>query len=493
MKSSLEDTDSETEMKLSSKQTHLIQRAQTCWQRMLAWPVEHAWVPRLWARTHDLVSPNWVLLHLIAVSISVSLLETLTGPASGLSAPTWQVLKWAPLPELSNALSSVSFLLLVFTTFCACLLYLLLISLRLHERRWRRWSFSVLLLALLLGGTSLIGLHVTLALQLRLGIQAYGLVAYARVSHGQRGGWITSSTIALGILVSMAFQEALLGNTSFSPTLLQYLVWLTGLVFIQTLCGLGVQERAARRQSEQLVRELTAAQEQLRAYAISAEELAMMRERARVAREIHDTLAQGFAAMSMHLDTSVVTFEGQPALALHHLERARELARAHLRESRSVILDLRSEALSGQSLTAALASLASAWRSEAPGGGQAVFHESAQVRALTPSPAVELACYRITQEALTNAARHGRATAVEIELSVEVQDLCLTITDNGDGFDPDTLSSDNSCGHFGIIGMRERLRLVHGRLDIISAPGAGTQVAAMIPVSEIQGAEVKGR
>lgn len=118
---------------------------------------------------------SWVLLHLIAVSVSVSLLETLAGSVHVLSPSTKHILDWYPFPELSNTLTSVALILLLFTTFCACLLYLLLMSLRPHWRQ--RWSTLACALILLASIAYLIGLHNALAIQFRLGILAYGLIA----------------------------------------------------------------------------------------------------------------------------------------------------------------------------------------------------------------------------------------------------------------------------------------------------------------------------
>jgi len=269
-------------------------------------------------------------------------------------------------------------------------------------------------------------------------------------------------------------------------------IWLGGLLFVNAFTELGTQERSARLQGEKLVAELTLAQEQLRAYALRAEELATMRERTRVAREIHDTLAQGLAAIVMHLETGGAVFHEKPSLARQHMERARKLASEHLTEARNAILELRADALEDQSLPHALATLAAVWPGE--GDGEATFRMNDIAQDAQFAPGVELACYRITQEALSNAEKHGHAEHVDIELSMEVDGLCLTVTDDGVGFDPTGIYPPDGKGGFGIIGMRERMRLLNGRLEVISAPGAGTQVFAIIPlgaIDEVAGAQAK--
>ncbi len=267
--------------------------------------------------------------------------------------------------------------------------------------------------------------------------------------------------------------------------LLQFGIWLLGLVVLHVFTAIGVHERTARQRSETLVRELTLAQAQLRTYALRVGELATMRERARVAREVHDTLAQGLAAIKMHLEVGATILYEKPELAKKHMERARDLAGEHLYDARTTILALRTDALGGQILPSALATLAAAWRPKySTGDGYATFSVSDATQEFwqTLPPALELACYRITQEALSNADKHGKAHIVAIELSIEQHSLCLTVTDDGVGFDTATIQHGTRDGGFGIIGMHERMRLLNGRLEIISAPGAGTQVAMMAPL-----------
>jgi signal transduction histidine kinase len=369
-------------------------------------------------------------------------------------------------------------------------------------------------------------------------IIAFALVAHARVTAGKKIGWLVEAMALAAVLICLTvasphqyivaskdasyslhtanpqlplnplpkiYQSAGPGTSDPNQLLLhipmlgiqigstlqvfQFSIWLLGLLCLHIYTAIGVHERAARQRSDRLVRELTLAQEQLRAYALRAEELATMRERERVAREVHDTLAQGLAAIKMHLETGAKVFYEQPDLAHRCLERARALAGEHLDETRNTILNLRSDALDGRTLPEALALLATAWREGHNQGGddreaRVCISGIAQDAPfwLTVPPAVDLACYRIAQEAFNNASRHGHAQHIDVELSIERDELCLTITDDGSGFDPGTISSCTREGRFGILGMHERLKLLNGRLEIISAPGAGTHVVAMIPL-----------
>ncbi|HLI91534.1 MAG TPA: sensor histidine kinase [Ktedonobacteraceae bacterium] len=369
-------------------------------------------------------------------------------------------------------------------------------------------------------------------------ILAYALVAHTRVTAGKKTGWLIEAVALAAVLICLTaaspHQYIVASHTSYSlhttnstplppdpstriyqpvkPTasdfdqlllhipmlgiqvgstlqVFQFSIWLLGLLCLHIYTAIGVHERAARQRSDRLVRELTLAQEQLRAYALRAEELATMRERERVAREVHDTLAQGLAAIKMHLETGAKVFYEQPDLAYRCLERARALAGEHLDETRNTILNLRSDALDGRTLPEALALLATTWQEGHNQGGDgrevSVCISGIAKDApfwLTVPPAIELTCYRIAQEAFSNASRHGHARHIDVELSIERDELCLTITDDGSGFDPAAISSCTREGRFGILGMHERLKLLNGRLEIISAPGAGTHVVAMIPL-----------
>ncbi len=359
----------------------------------------------------------------------------------------------------------------------------------------------------------------------------YAFVAHARVSLNKKSSWLVEG-IALGIVLlvlatfhpqpyalptlpdidkTLTYKQVgyqvndanqvmlripLLG-IQIGSTLqwFQAIIWMIGLLCLHIFTGIGVHERAARQRSDRLIEELTQAQEQLRAYTLHAEELATMRERTRVAREVHDTLAQGLAAIKMHLETGGKIFHEAPDISQKHIERARELAGEYLQETRNSILNLRTGALHGHTLPSALAALVAAWRPAAGAHGATFCVSGIEEEAAfwqTLPPAIELACYRILQEALSNATRHGQARHIDVELSIEQEELCLTVTDDGLGFDPSALISYSMGGGFGIIGMHERLKQLSGRLEIISTPGAGTQVVAMIPLVSVQDARSDG-
>lgn len=203
--------------------------------------------------------------------------------------------------------------------------------------------------------------------------------------------------------------------------------------------------------------------------------LARSEERARLARELHDTLAQGLTAIALHVEGALRHLTSQPDRAAERLQRALQTARESLEEARRSMLDLRGAPPAGKPLAAALRSLSRAFTSET---GVRV-RVRAETRTALP-PQVEAELFRIAQEALTNV-RHAEATEVEIVLQSTTRGVRLAVRDNGRGFDPRAVAPDRQ----GIVGMRERARMVGGSLRVISrrGPKSGTTVAALVPIS----------
>jgi len=219
-------------------------------------------------------------------------------------------------------------------------------------------------------------------------IVAYAVVAHAHVTFEKRGWWLVEIVVAVTVLLlllvigvpaqdRLLLQAPQLGLQQQEVTaVFQFGSWLLGLICLHLFLNIGLHERSERLRSETLVKQLTTAQQELRTYALRVETLATMRERARVAREVHDTLAQGLAAMKMHLETGIALLHENPNLTQQHLERARDLAGQHLGEARSAILELRADVLDGQTLPAALATLAATWQPQQSIGnrvGRATF------------------------------------------------------------------------------------------------------------------------
>ena len=208
----------------------------------------------------------------------------------------------------------------------------------------------------------------------------------------------------------------------------------------------------------------------------NATRLARAEERTRIAREIHDTLAQGLTAIALNIEGAMHRLESHPDQARERLERALAMARENLEEARRSVLDLRGAArLEGKPLAEALAGLARSFTSDTgvPVQVQATNSERLPMR-------VESELFRIAQEALTNVRKHAHATSAEIRLRRHGGRVSLTISDDGRGFSP---SRRNSDGH-GLVGMRERAKLLGGRLQVSSALGKGTRIVATVPLNQ---------
>jgi len=204
----------------------------------------------------------------------------------------------------------------------------------------------------------------------------------------------------------------------------------------------------------------------------------VLEERGRLAREIHDTLAQGFVGISSQLDAVALTLNGHVDLARKHLELARKMVRHSLTEARRSVMDLRASALEGHDLPAALSEAAHQWT--AGSAVQIRVDVEGESRALPEETEQHL--LRIAQEAVTNAVKHARASQVRIHLAVAGRKLSLSVADNGRGFEQDEAFSEVG-GHFGLLGMRERAERLGGELQLHSEPGQGTEVEVTVPLA----------
>lgn len=196
-------------------------------------------------------------------------------------------------------------------------------------------------------------------------------------------------------------------------------------------------------------------------------------ERQRVARELHDEAAQALTSLLVRI--RLLERSDDPLAARQHTRELRELTAEALEQVRRVALELRPTILDDLGLLAALE-----WRVDEFNAAGAA-HASLKADCGSPRLAhpVELACFRVAQEALTNAARHAQAQQVSISLSQTGGWIILAISDDGRGFDPATLKPG-----LGLRGMRERLALVGGTLLVESRPGAGTRITAYAPCEE---------
>ncbi len=200
-------------------------------------------------------------------------------------------------------------------------------------------------------------------------------------------------------------------------------------------------------------------------------------ERARLAREIHDTLAQGFVGISSQLDAVAMSMPPEPSPARSYLDLARRMARHSLTEARRSVMDLRASALEGQDLAAAIQS--GTLLLTAGSGVEVAIDVTGPVTELPEE--MEQHLLRIVQEAVTNALKHAGARKIWVKIRVEASKVCLAIVDDGRGFDQQDVFASRG-GHFGVIGMRERAERLGGELHLASHPGQGTEVEVTVPL-----------
>jgi signal transduction histidine kinase len=208
---------------------------------------------------------------------------------------------------------------------------------------------------------------------------------------------------------------------------------------------------------------------------------AVLSERGRIAREIHDGLAQGLVGISVQLELVNRLLSSSVDAARSQLEHARGLVKDSLAEARSSIWDLRSQAAETEDLATRLSRMAATATERSEPRIRVKSKVSGTYRPLPPKAETEL--LRIAQEAVNNAVRHAKPEHIAIELRFGARELHMTIQDDGCGFDgqPHPESSGPE-GHFGLAGMRERAAQIGGSLAIDSAPGKGTQVSVSIAI-----------
>jgi len=202
---------------------------------------------------------------------------------------------------------------------------------------------------------------------------------------------------------------------------------------------------------------------------------AVLEERNRIARELHDTLEQDLAGITMQLDLAVDCFQQAPGVAQHALETARNMSRHSMVEARRSVWDLRCQLLQDGDLVSALTQIVEPL---VPREQTKVDFKIQGSPVRLPGP-VEMNLLRIGQEAVANAVKHGRARQVSIELQYATASVCLTVIDDGQGF---AVKQSSPAGHFGLVDMRERAQSMGSHLRVESEPGRGTRIAVEIPL-----------
>jgi signal transduction histidine kinase len=214
---------------------------------------------------------------------------------------------------------------------------------------------------------------------------------------------------------------------------------------------------------------------QLQASVSAAERKAgVLEERQRLAREIHDTLAQGFAGIAVHLERAEQLDPLAGSAAKPHLDLAKSVAREGLEDARRMLAALRPEILTQRALPEALSRVCQEWTRRT--GITANFSITGAASPMHPD--IELTILRSVQEALTNVGRHAGARTVAVTLSYMEDVLVLDVQDDGRGFVPALAVG----GGYGLAGMRERAERLAGGFSLESVPGEGTTISLTLPV-----------
>lgn len=283
-------------------------------------------------------------------------------------------------------------------------------------------------------------------------VAAVALLGLAALTIGLGAGW-TALPAALGATALMA-------------------------AFVMIYVVVFVREMDSRRRAERLLKDLEAAHLQLEAYSAQVRQLTLSQERQRMARDLHDTLAQGLAGLILQLE-AVDSYldKGDGTRAQGTVQQAMARARSTLAEARSAIGELRRVS----SLNGDLREIAQAEADRfASLGG--VVSQLRVPEGLVVSEWMAEQVQRFLSEGLSNVLLHAHASEVEIDTAEEEGRLSVTISDNGVGFDSDMVLGQE--GHYGLVGLRERAQLAGGTVMVASRPGAGTRLELQLPLGQ---------
>jgi signal transduction histidine kinase len=265
------------------------------------------------------------------------------------------------------------------------------------------------------------------------------------------------------------------------PVTLSANLFLVGAVVIGWAALLALWMRTVMKESKErkrLIEQLEAAQEEL---ATAERQAGILQERQRMAREIHDTLAQGFSSIVMQLEAADQALPEDMTSVQNHIEKARDTARDSLGEARRLVMALQPEQLEAATLPDALRREAARW--EQNSGIKTEFSITGDPVPLHPE--IEVTLLRAMQEGLTNVQKHAQASDVVATLSYMDEQVALDVQDNGLGFDAQSLQNppDQAGGGFGLRAMHQRAENLGGSVIVESSPGKGTTLVVQLPIA----------
>ncbi|MGB8699035.1 MAG: sensor histidine kinase [Thermosynechococcaceae cyanobacterium] len=275
------------------------------------------------------------------------------------------------------------------------------------------------------------------------------------------------------LVVSRPIIPAKIIATTWEWRLSHLLLFGLTLVFALLLINALFAERKSREQLEDVHEQLAKSYVQLRQYALRIEDQATLKERNRIAREIHDGLGHTLSAQTIQINNAILFWNSDPEQSFSFLKQAKQQGSNALLEIRRSVSVLRSNPLQDQSLENALGKLLNDFQRVT--GIDTVYDFQPDI---SLNPEVNTSLYRIVQEALTNIQKHAQASTVRVEISHYARLVYLTIDDDGQGFDP----IHNTTG-FGLKGIRERVADLGGQLILKSQIGQGCRISVSLPLS----------
>jgi len=319
---------------------------------------------------------------------------------------------------------------------------------------------------------SLIAKNLGMSFALFMALLGEAIGLYGLNRRGFLAGVYYLALLAVGLIQLSGWASTTWGFLGIIPIALFVVIYVT----------LYMRQVEAREKAQSLTIELERANRQLSEYAAQVEDLTIANERQRMARELHDTLSQGLAGLILQLEAADAHLNNnRNDKAQSIIGNAMEQARATLSNARRAIDDLRQPFLDD---------LDSALRLEidrfTEATGIPVHYHSDQTPPLSDSVIETL--IRTMTESLTNIAHHAHAQNVEVNVRMKDEGISVSIQDNGQGFDTSSIPS----GHYGILGIKERVRLVNGSFNIQSENGKGTMLKIEIPIRAERSANVDG-
>ena len=287
--------------------------------------------------------------------------------------------------------------------------------------------------------------------------------------YSPRIGWMWIGVFSIVMSVMLVY-----GHQEYAPQFI--IIYLAAYLLVGSYALMLKQTEDARQESQALLRQLQEANQQLQDYVGHVEELTTIKERNRLARELHDSVTQTIFSMTLITRSTLILQERAPEQVSEKLNQLQELAHNALSEMRTLIYQLRPLSVAEDGLYAVLERHINDLNQQ---NDLSITLES-DGQSLPLEASLQQELFRIIQEALNNIIKHAQAKNASVAFEATETEVCVAIRDDGNGFDPAQPNQDRS--HIGLDSMRERAQELGGKLDIKSKPGEGTEVTVTIPI-----------